>query len=304
MNPVTIEHDPKPRLKDEAKDALCSFSVPTGQLPQSPQSSPTFNLKPPDPCAALQGFLVLDAFIRLFIWSSSMALAVMLANRLGLWPTQSPAGSGAAVAWAWGVAAAKWALLTNVFYVLELILLRLPIPTPREGVYSTASPPSIWTASGRQLLYSCLIAVLTKARYEAPFPAFLVFQISNIWPIRPFYGRVFGPRSRSCYVTDPVILDPHLVEIGRNVVLGLGCNIAGHCQMPDMVLIRRTVIEDDVVVGANSTIFGGAHIRRGAMVGAGSVVAPFTVIEEFEYWSGVPAVKVGERPRPAYAKSA
>lgn len=241
--------------------------------------------------------------MRLFIWSGSLALAFMLAHRCQIWPSQGPFDGGAAVAWAWGEAIAQWTILVNVNYVFALIFLRLMVPTPREGVYSMLTLPSIRTEPGRQLLFSCLIAVLTKARYEAPFPAFLVFHVSNIWPIRALYGRVFGPRSRSCYVTDPLILDPHLVEIGRNVVLGSGCNIAGHCQMPDMVLIRKTIIEDDVLMGANSTVFGGARIRRGAMIGAGSVVAPFTDVGEFEYWSGVPAVKVSNRPRPAYASA-
>lgn len=256
--------------------------------------------KPPDPCAALQGFLALDLFARLFIWGSSIALVMISANALGWWPEVSPFGTGAKAAWDWAAAIVKWVLLFNLIYVAELVLLRLPIPTPAPGVYSTVKPPSIRTFAGRQLLYSCLIALLTKARYEAPFPAFLVFHISNTIPMRWLMGRVFGPKSRSCYVTDPLILDPHLVEIGRNVVIGSGSNIAGHCQLPDMVVIRKTIIEDDVVIGANTTIFGGVHIRRGAMIAAGSVIPPFTVVGECEHWSGVPAVKLRDLPPPQH----
>jgi acetyltransferase-like isoleucine patch superfamily enzyme len=101
-------------------------------------------------------------------------------------------------------------------------------------------------------------------------------------------------------VTDPVILDPAFVEIGRNVVIGSGANIAGHCQLPDMILFRKTVIEDDVTIGANSTIFGGVIVRRGAMLGAGSVVPPYTTIGPGEYWHGVPAVKIRDMPPPQY----
>lgn len=47
------------------------------------------------------------------------------------------------------------------------------------------------------------------------------------------------------------------------------------------------VIEDDVWVGANTVILDGAVIRRGAVVGAGSVVAG--EVGEYSVWAGVPA---------------
>jgi hypothetical protein len=261
------------------------------------------NAKPPDPCMSLQGFLALDLLTRVFIWSSSIVLAMALASWRGWWPAESLVDASASGYVKWGIALGRWVIAVNLIYVAELVILALPIPTPRPGVYSTVKPPNMRHPAGRQLLYSCLRALLTKARYEAPFPAFLVFHISNIPPMRWLMGPIFGPKSRSCYVTDPVILDPHLVEIGRNVVLGSGCNIAGHCQLPDMVAIRKTIIEDDVVIGANSTIFGGVRIKRGAMVAAGSVVSPFTQIGECEYWSGVPATKIRNLPPPQHIQA-
>lgn len=300
MNSTTTEPDKlEPALERLSPEALQSARLMAARSQQRAASERS-TLAAPDPCLPLQGFLMLDAVVRLFIWGSSMAFAFMAATALGWWPAENPFGGAPAVAWAWGGAVVKWVVLYNLIYIAELILLRLAIPTPEPGIYSTIKPPDLRKRSDRQVLYSCLIALLTKARYEAPFPAFLVFHASNIWPLRPLMGRVFGPRSRSCYVTDPLILDPHLVEIGRNVVIGSGANIAGHCQLPDMVVVRKTIIEDDVVIGANTTIFGGVHIHRGAMIAAGSVVAPFTVVGSCEYWSGVPAVKVRDLTPPAY----
>ena len=255
---------------------------------------------PVDPCSALQGFLLLDLTARVFIWTASFVLSCALFGTMGWWPRSSLPGGNLLTSAAWGGCIALWLLFFNLFYVTLLVLLRLPIPTPQPGLYPTLKTPSLANTKDRQLLFSCLIALLTKARYEAPFPAFLVFHISNLPPMRWFMGRYFGPRSRSCYVTDPVILDPSFVEIGRNVVIGSGANIAGHCQLPDMILLRKTVIEDDVTIGANSTIFGGVTIRRGAMLGAGSVVSPYTTIGAGEYWSGVPAVKIRDLPPPQY----
>ncbi|MFQ5430584.1 MAG: DapH/DapD/GlmU-related protein, partial [Phycisphaerae bacterium] len=112
--------------------------------------------------------------------------------------------------------------------------------------------------------------------------------VANLPPLCWLMNRVFGPRSQSCYVTDPRIIDPHLVTIGRNVIIGFGSMIAGHHQEQDRVVIQPTVIEDDVLIGGYAAI-SGAHIKKGAKVGAGSVVLPGSVIGEYEYWSGNPA---------------
>ena len=148
----------------------------------------------------------------------------------------------------------------------------------------------------RHVLYSTLLAVLTKARLDPPFPGFLVFHLANLPPFVWLIGRVFGPRSRSCYFTDPRILDPHLVTLGRNVVIGLNTTITAHWQERDAVVFQRTVIEDDVVVGGDVAVVGGVHIGRGAMIGSGAIVLPGTVIGPNEFWAGVPAKKLRDLP--------
>lgn len=280
--------------------STATISSPTAQnLGQSAAAL----AKPVDPCRSLQGFLFLDMTVRLFIWTSSFAIASAIFGAQDWWPKAPLATANFDSAWLWGGRLGWWLLLFNFVYVAELVVLRLPIPTPEPGLYPTLTSPNPFKSSGRQIIYACLIAVLTKARYEAPFPAFLVFHISNLPPMRWLMGSIFGPKSRSCYVSDPIILDPSFVEIGRNVVIGSGANIAGHCQLPDLILIRKTRIEDDVTIGANTTIFGGVTVCRGAMIGAGSVVPPFTTIGPNEYWSGVPATKVRDLPPPQYLAS-
>ncbi len=255
--------------------------------------------KPHDPCRMLQGYLLFDMLVRTALWSSSIALTCAVFSALGWWPEAGPAG-GLPSALSWSAGVAWWVVVYNLIYVAELVVLRWPIPTPEPGVYSTAGKLDLKTRAGRQLFYSCLISFLTKARYEPPFPAFLVFHVANLPPMRWLMGPIFGPRSKSCYVTEPTILDPSFVEIGRNVVIGSGTDIAGHCQLPDLVSLKKTRIEDDAVIGANCTIFGGVHVKRGALIGAGSVVSPYTVVGEREYWHGVPAVKIRDLPRPGH----
>lgn len=244
-----------------------------------------------DPLLGLQAFLFLDGIVRLFIWSNSFMLTFALFTWLDAWPEFGPFEAGVNETWLWKLT--HLALLFNLIYVAHLPAFRLVIPTPREGRYETGPGKKL----SRQLVYAALIATLTKARYHAPFPGFLVFHIANLPPMRWLMGPIFGPRSRSCYVTDPHILDPYLVSIGRNVTVGIGATIAAHYQERDAVVIRRTVIEDDVVIGALAAL-SGVNVRRGAVIAAGSIVLPGSTVGENEYWSGNPARRRRVLPPP------
>lgn len=242
----------------------------------------------PDPRNGLRGFLLLDAVIRSAIWSVSAGLTVMLVCRFRIWPESLawPVSLGSL----WGAVSAGvvWILCFNVIYVLVLLAARLPIPMPKEGRY-TLLPGE---APNFSVVASCFLAILTKARYEAPFPGFLVFNLANLPPLVWLFGPIFGPRSRSCYVVDPNVLDPHMVEIGRNVTIGFRAIVAAHSQEREAIIYRKTVIEDDVLLGGDCKVYGGCTIKRGAVVLAGAVVTPGTVIGENELWGGMPAKKI------------
>jgi carbonic anhydrase/acetyltransferase-like protein (isoleucine patch superfamily) len=240
--------------------------------------------KPRDLKPVLQSFVLLDAVLRLFLWWSPIALTAAIVTATDSWPIKPLVGADFHTAWAWGQKLGQWAVLYNLIYVGLLVLLRVLTPTPKEGRYELGPGKKL----DRQLLYSAVHAALTKARYQPPFPGFLVFHIANLPPMSWLVGRIFGPRSQSCYVTDPGILDPHMVSIGRNVIIGFGTTIAGHYQMGDAVHFKRTIIEDNVVIGAHVAM-AGVHVKQGAMIGAGSVVLPDSQIGENEFWSGIPA---------------
>lgn len=251
--------------------------------------------RPFDPVVGLQVVLLLDVLLRLFVWSASLAAALWLTGRLGL---SSWLASHETWTWRWAVcaavAAAAMIVFFNVAYILMLIVLRTFCPTPKPGRYSlTARKPD------PNLIWSCFTGLLTKARYQAPFPAFLVPQLANVAPFRWLLNRRFGPRSGSCFFVEPNILDPHLITIGRNVTIGFGSTISAHLQERDALHIEPTIIEDDVLVGAHVGIAGGVHIKRGAVVRGFSMVLPGTVIPENEYWAGIPARRVKDLSVPA-----
>lgn len=240
----------------------------------------------------MRGFLFLEGFVRLFLWYSSFAFTVAIFGALGNWPDPALLRRGLYGAWKWGEALSQLVLIYNVVYLVELLVLRLPIPSPKEGEYDLrpGRPFDV------RLVWAMFISIIVRARYQAPFPAFLVFHLSNLPPFCWLVTWIIGPKSKSCLVLDPPVPDPDLTEIGRNVVVGNMTSIIAHTQYRDRVLLKKTVIEDEVMLGAHALVYGGCTIKRGAVVYGGAVVPPNTVIGENEAWGGVPARKIRDLP--------
>ena len=92
------------------------------------------------------------------------------------------------------------------------------------------------------------------------------------------------------------------IEIGSHIGISPGCQIytQNHGIKRDELYyyqpyrLGKVVIEDDCWIGAGSIITAGVTIRKGTIVGAGSVVTKDT--EPYSIIGGVPAKKIGERP--------
>ncbi len=67
------------------------------------------------------------------------------------------------------------------------------------------------------------------------------------------------------------------VKIGKNVSIGHGA------------IVHGAVIEDDCIIGINSTILDGSHIGKGSIVAANAIVPPDTKIPPNSLVAGVPA---------------
>src|SRR5262249_4849210 len=148
-------------------------------------------------------------------------------------------------------------VLFNICYLAVLLGLRFFVPDPKPGRFSMTAKPT------KDLIFASFLGVLTKARYQAPFPAFLVPQLANIAPFRWAMNWKFGPHSKSVFFAEPYILDPSFLTIGKNVTIGFGTTIAAHLQDRKVMMFQPTVIEDDVLIGAHVGIAGGVTIKKG-----------------------------------------
>ncbi len=101
-----------------------------------------------------------------------------------------------------------------------------------------------------------------------------------------------------------VLYTGHGIRIGANVLIAANCTLAptNHEIRDRSRLIREQgfspsrggiIIEDDVWVGANSVLLDGAILRRGCVVGAGSVVRE--ELPEYSINVGSPARTVSWR---------
>ena len=83
----------------------------------------------------------------------------------------------------------------------------------------------------------------------------------------------------------------HKVRIGNNVSIG-------HCAM-----IHGATIEDDCLIGINSTILNGAKIGKGSIIAANALVKEYMEVPENSLVIGVPGKvvkqdkKIGEKAR-------
>ncbi len=156
------------------------------------------------------------------------------------------------------------------------------VPYPREGVYDEANPKGWYVWGCNVFLSSPFIFGLLRNIFHSTF--FLAGIYYAIFGLKLKPGTVLGQ--------DVVIRDPRLLEIEGGVLIGEGSRIFCHAIEYDKLILKKVVIKKGAFIGAGSIIFPGAVIGEKAAVGAGSLVLKDTVIPDGEAWAGVPAKKI------------
>lgn len=83
-----------------------------------------------------------------------------------------------------------------------------------------------------------------------------------------------GPVGNSCMLKEPLIL-PHGLSgiiIARNVEIGKHVAIYQHVTIAESEKWKKTIIDDNVIIGAGAVILNNPHIGKGAKIGANAVV--------------------------------
>ncbi|NLO89404.1 MAG: acyltransferase [Clostridia bacterium] len=124
---------------------------------------------------------------------------------------------------------------------------------------------------------------------------FIVIQFCRYSPslrLKNFLYRTFlktevGPYPSVGLMVMLDIFYPEKIKIGSNVIIGYNSTILCHEFLRNEYRIGNVIIEDDVMVGANTTILPGVTIGKGAVVSACSLVN--RDIPPYTFVGGVPA---------------
>jgi len=132
----------------------------------------------------------------------------------------------------------------------------------------------------------------------------------NVWidsfvKIKPAGGTGDIYIGKNSYINSGVVIySGNGVHIGENVLISSNCTLAPvnhEYRSKERIIIEQRFmpskggikIEDDVWIGANSVILDGARIRKGAVVGACSLV--LGELDPYSVNMGMPAKKLGSR---------
>lgn len=113
---------------------------------------------------------------------------------------------------------------------------------------------------------------------------------SSIWPMVTIRGDMhqitIGDRTS---IQDSSVL--HITHAGKYTPLGYPLLIGSNVTVGHKVTLHGCTINDDCIIGIDSTVLDGAVIESNVILGAGSLVPPGKVLESGFLWLGSPVKK-------------
>ncbi|TFG11357.1 MAG: hypothetical protein EU531_11645 [Promethearchaeota archaeon] len=162
---------------------------------------------------------------------------------------------------------------------LILIIINL-IHKPKEGVFIRKVDHKI----GKEYQYWCIRNVIKR------WPIWL----SHKFPL-PFLDNIclklFGVKTKFSNSLFTGWIDTEFIDFGEEVVSGQGSIIQSSVIVGNLLIIRTTIIEDNVKIGAHSVVMPGTTIRKNAILAASSMTTIGQELEEGWIYLGVPAKK-------------
>jgi acetyltransferase-like isoleucine patch superfamily enzyme len=113
------------------------------------------------------------------------------------------------------------------------------------------------------------------------------------WLLRRFGSKV----GKRCAIHDAII-SPEFVEIGKNVILGLGAVVQSYWYEQDRFIIGKVVIGDNAIVGSHTGLLPFTNIGEDAVVDSEAFVLPQSEVPAGTFVAGKPAVPVKMKDLP------
>jgi len=168
-------------------------------------------------------------------------------------------------------------VLTSLLFAKILLVITSLFHTPREGVF-------LRDKSSKDYRYWSLRNTIKR------WPVWLAHKL----PL-PFFDnlcfKVFGVKTTLSNSLFEGWVDCEFIEFGENVIVGQASLIQSALIMGNLLIIRKTIIEDNVRIGAHVVIMPGTHIEKNCVIAASSVTTVGQKLEEGWIYLGIPATK-------------
>jgi len=161
------------------------------------------------------------------------------------------------------------------FTTLNLIICKL-IYNPKEGVFTRK-------IDDKNYKYWNLRNMIKK------WPLFLLATNPLPWLKNRFTLRFFGVNIGKNTICDNAWIFSEFVDIGDNVIIGMGSTILPFGIEQEKFILRRIIIEDNVLIGAKCSLMPGTKIGKGVELSAQSFTKYNQILEENSMYMGQPA---------------
>jgi hypothetical protein len=177
-----------------------------------------------------------------------------------------------------------------LFYLAVLILTLIALKILR-----VLYPFEAGTFSYREDSFRCYIWNL----YGFLFTTNLFFlRIPGLVPVplrKPFYQLLGATMGRGIISISGQLEDPYFTTIEENAIIGHDALLLGHLIIPDgdddRLILGHVTVRRGALIGARSILLPGVTVGAGSVVNAMSLVPMNTDIPPGEVWGGIPAVK-------------
>jgi len=183
-----------------------------------------------------------------------------------------------------GLAAGAAAFLSGDMLLIWIVLTRRIVGLSNRERYEEFRSPAILTMAAYDFLVN-----LAQA-FFLPIVRGTIF-------INWFYQGMGARIGERTVITTTRIFDCDLIEIGKDCVIGGNVAINGHTGEGKMGIMQRVRIGNQVTIGANTIILPGAVIEDGVVIGANSLVPKDARLEKYSLYGGSPVKKIATTPR-------
>ena len=168
-------------------------------------------------------------------------------------------------------------VFVSLFFAKVLLIFVNKLHKPREGVFKR-------DLSDKDYCYWSIRNTIKRwpiwLSHRFPFPF-----LDNIC------FKLFGVKTKFSNSLFEGWVDTEFIEFGDNVVIGQGSIIQSSTIIGNLLLIKKTIIEENVRIGSHAIVMPGVHIGKNCVLAASSVAVVGQELENEFIYVGIPAKK-------------